>query len=96
MCFKEVDPCEDLSDDDIRIAIENSMGPRNKLFVPEVKKILTKFLFELHLLYNRYQSVFSDDEFQVPFEVLIRRQIERLLYPSLQCLQFACSELVKV
>lgn len=65
--LEEVDPCEDLSDDDIRIAIENSMGPRNKLFVPEV-----------------------------PFEVLIRRQIERLLYPSLQCLQFACSELVKM
>uniref|UniRef100_A0A803MDV8 GED domain-containing protein n=1 Tax=Chenopodium quinoa TaxID=63459 RepID=A0A803MDV8_CHEQI len=43
------------------------MGPRNKLFVPEV-----------------------------PFEVLIRRQIERLLDPSLQCLQFACDELMKM
>ncbi|KNA03442.1 hypothetical protein SOVF_209150 [Spinacia oleracea] len=58
---------EDLTDEDIRIAIQNSMGPRNKLFVPEV-----------------------------PFVVLIRRQIERLLDPSLQCLQFACSELIKM
>jgi hypothetical protein len=39
-CFlmmQEVDPCEELSDEDIRIAIHNSTGPRNALFVPEVK-----------------------------------------------------------
>ncbi|XP_074287055.1 dynamin-related protein 3A-like isoform X2 [Silene latifolia] len=65
--LKEVDPCEDLSDDEIRIAIQNSMGPRNKLFVPEV-----------------------------PFELLIRRQVERLLDPSMQCLQLACDELIKM
>ena len=34
--------------------------------------------------------------FQVPFEVLIRRQIARLLDPSLQCLRFVYDELVKV
>lgn len=31
-----MDPCEDLSDDDIRTAIHNATGPRSALFVPEV------------------------------------------------------------
>ncbi|KAK4729132.1 hypothetical protein R3W88_022120 [Solanum pinnatisectum] len=65
--LEEVDPCEDLSDDDIRIAIHNATGPRNALFVPEV-----------------------------PFEVLVRRQIARLLDPSLQCLRFVYDELIKI
>ncbi|KAI7754310.1 hypothetical protein M8C21_024826, partial [Ambrosia artemisiifolia] len=30
----EVDPCEDLTDDDIRTAIQNATGPRSALFVP--------------------------------------------------------------
>ena len=34
--FQEVDPCEDLSDDDIRTAIQNATGPKSALFVPEV------------------------------------------------------------
>ncbi|KAJ4837000.1 hypothetical protein Tsubulata_022213 [Turnera subulata] len=34
--LKEVDPCENLLDEDIRMAIQNSTGPRNALFVPEV------------------------------------------------------------
>lgn len=33
---------------------------------------------------------------QVPFEVLVRRQIARLLDPSLQCARFIYDELVKV
>ncbi|XP_050258931.1 dynamin-related protein 3B-like [Quercus robur] len=33
---------------------------------------------------------------EVPFEVLIRRQIARLLDPSLQCLRFVYDELVKM
>ncbi|XP_055819945.1 dynamin-related protein 3A-like isoform X1 [Solanum dulcamara] len=65
--LEEVDPCEDLSDEDIRIAIHNATGPRNALFVPEV-----------------------------PFEVLVRRQISRLLDPSLQCLRFVYDELIKI
>ncbi|XP_030951181.1 dynamin-related protein 3A-like isoform X4 [Quercus lobata] len=65
--LEEVDPCDDLSDDDIRTAIQNATGLRNTLFVPEV-----------------------------PFEVLIRRQIGRLLDPSLQCLRFVYDELVKM
>ena len=33
---------------------------------------------------------------QVPFEVLAKRQISRLLDPSLQCARFVYDELVKV
>ncbi|XP_071722058.1 dynamin-related protein 3A-like [Rutidosis leptorrhynchoides] len=65
--LEEVDPCEDLTDDDIRTAIQNATGPRSALFVPEV-----------------------------PFEVLIKRQIIRLLDPSLQCARFIFDELVKI
>ncbi|KAM6595627.1 hypothetical protein CsatA_006151 [Cannabis sativa] len=65
--LEEVDPCEDLTDDDIRTAIQNATGPKSALFVPEV-----------------------------PFEVLIRRQIARLLDPSLQCARFIYDELVKI
>lgn len=33
---------------------------------------------------------------KVPFEVLVRRQIARLLDPSLQCARFIYDELIKV
>lgn len=65
--LEEVDPCEDLTDDDIQTAIQNATGPKSALFVPEV-----------------------------PFEVLIRRQIARLLDPSLQCARFIYDELIKI
>ncbi|KAA8536385.1 hypothetical protein F0562_028863 [Nyssa sinensis] len=65
--LEEVDPCEDLTDDDIRTAIQNATGPRSALFVPEV-----------------------------PFEVLVRRQIARLSDPSLQCARFIYDELIKM
>ncbi|KAK4750046.1 hypothetical protein SAY87_027495 [Trapa incisa] len=65
--LEEVDPCEGLTDDDIRTAIQNATGPRSALFVPEV-----------------------------PFEVLVRRQIARLLDPSLQCARFIYDELMKI
>ncbi|KAG6698084.1 hypothetical protein I3843_08G004800 [Carya illinoinensis] len=65
--LEEVDPCEDLNDDDIRTAVQNATGLGNTLFVPEV-----------------------------PFEVLVRRQIARLLDPSLQCLRFVYDELMKM
>ncbi|KAF8044138.1 hypothetical protein BT93_A2198 [Corymbia citriodora subsp. variegata] len=67
--LEEVDPCEDLTDDDIRTAIQNATGPKSALFVPEVG---------------------------VPFEVLIRRQIARLLDPSIQCARFIYDELMKI
>ncbi|XP_028789774.1 dynamin-related protein 3B [Neltuma alba] len=66
-CLEEVDPCEDLTDDEVRTAIQNATGPRSALFVPEV-----------------------------PFEVLVRRQIARLLDPSLQCARFIYDELIKI
>lgn len=66
-CLEEVDPCENLTDEDIRTAIQNATGPRSALFVPTV-----------------------------PFEVLVRRQIARLLDPSLQCARFIYDELVKM
>ncbi|RXH73065.1 hypothetical protein DVH24_012749 [Malus domestica] len=62
-----VDPSDDLTDDDIRTAIQNASGAKNALFVPEV-----------------------------PFEILVRRQIARLLDPSCQCLRFVYDELVKI
>ncbi|KAI3497424.1 hypothetical protein L1887_40022 [Cichorium endivia] len=65
--LEEVDPCEDLTDDDIRTAIQNATGTRSALFVPEI-----------------------------PFEVLIRRQIARLLDPSVQCARFIYDELIKM
>ncbi|KAK7246701.1 hypothetical protein RIF29_41571 [Crotalaria pallida] len=65
--LEEVDPCEDLTEDDIRTAIQNASGPKSALFVPEV-----------------------------PFEVLVRRQISRLLDPSLQCARFIYDELIKI
>ncbi|KAK1310995.1 Dynamin-related protein 3A [Acorus calamus] len=64
---KEVDPCDGLTDEDIRTAIQNATGLKSALFVPEV-----------------------------PFEVLVRRQIARLLDPSLQCARFIYDELVKM
>eukprot|EP00899_Mesostigma_viride_P023008 jgi/Mesvir1/3892/Mv19838-RA.2 len=65
--LEEVDPCDDLTDADIRTALQNATGPRAVLFVPEV-----------------------------PFEMLVRRQISRLQRPSLQCARFVYEELVKV
>ncbi|KAH6833108.1 dynamin-related protein 3A [Perilla frutescens var. hirtella] len=66
-CLEDIDPCEDLTDDDIRTAIQNATGTRSALFVPEA-----------------------------PFEVLVRRQIARLLDPSLQCTRFVYDELIKM
>ncbi|KAJ6823565.1 dynamin-related protein 3A-like [Iris pallida] len=65
--LEEVDPCDEVTDEDIRMAIQNATGPRSALFVPEV-----------------------------PFEVLVRRQISRLLDPSLQCAKFIYDELIKM
>ncbi|KAJ0089838.1 hypothetical protein Patl1_12617 [Pistacia atlantica] len=65
--LEEVDPCQDLSDEDIWMAIQNATGLRNALFVPEV-----------------------------PFEVLVRKQIALLLDPCLQCLRFVYDELIKM
>lgn len=34
--YQEIDPCEDITDEDIRLAIQNATGPKGALFVPEV------------------------------------------------------------
>ncbi|CAN1307385.1 Dynamin-related protein 3A [Linum perenne] len=65
--LEEVDPCEDLTDEDIRIAIQNACGPKSSIFVAVV-----------------------------PFELLVRRQIARLLDPSLECARFIYDELIKI
>ncbi|OMO61559.1 hypothetical protein CCACVL1_23431 [Corchorus capsularis] len=65
--LEEMDPCENLTDDDIGYAIKNSSGLRNVLFVPEV-----------------------------PFEVLVRRQIALLSDPCHQCLRIVYDELIKI
>ncbi|KAK0571075.1 hypothetical protein LWI29_010623 [Acer saccharum] len=65
--LEEVDPCQDLTVDDIRTAIQNATGTRNSLFVPEV-----------------------------PFELLVRRQISRFSDPCFQCLRFVHDELIKI
>lgn len=39
-----MDPCEDLTDDDIRTAIQNATGPKSALFVPEVDLFFVFFL----------------------------------------------------
>ncbi|PKU81434.1 dynamin-related protein 3A-like isoform X2 [Dendrobium catenatum] len=65
--LEEVDPCADVTDDDIQMAIQNATGAKRSLFLPDV-----------------------------PFEVLVRRQIGRLLDPSLQCAKFIYNELIKM
>ena len=47
-------------------------------------------------VFSTVQIVFSQFCSQVPFELLVRRQIARLLEPSLQCARFIYDELVKV
>ncbi|CAN0846593.1 Dynamin-related protein 3A [Linum grandiflorum] len=42
-----------------------------------------------------FQSIFVKS-LEIPFEVLVRRQIARLLYPSLQCARFIYDELIKI
>jgi dynamin 1-like protein len=42
--LEEVDPCEDVTDEDIRMAIQNATGPRSALFVPEVRHTPVFFL----------------------------------------------------
>jgi dynamin GTPase/dynamin 1-like protein len=34
--MQEVDPCKNISDEDIRTSIQNSGGPKGAMFLPEV------------------------------------------------------------
>lgn len=51
LLLQEVDPCEDLTDEDIRTAIQNATGPKSALFVPEVGFFY--FFFFLCFIYLR-------------------------------------------
>eukprot|EP00823_Brevimastigomonas_motovehiculus_P005625 TRINITY_DN4181_c0_g1_i1.p1 TRINITY_DN4181_c0_g1~~TRINITY_DN4181_c0_g1_i1.p1 ORF type:complete len:427 (-),score=113.72 TRINITY_DN4181_c0_g1_i1:307-1587(-) len=62
-----INPFDELTDQDIRTAIRNATGPRPSLFIPEVS-----------------------------FEILVKRQIERLQPPSLQCVDLVFDELKRV
>lgn len=57
-CYgQEVDPCEDLTDDDIRTAIQNATGPKSALFVPEVGYVI--FFFHFYIAHNYCLTVYS-------------------------------------
>jgi dynamin 1-like protein len=62
-----LDPCAELSDEDVRTAIKNSGGIKGSLLIPEA-----------------------------PFEVLVKKAIERLQSPSLQCKEFVHTELLRI
>ncbi len=62
-----INPFDELTDQDIRTAIRNATGPRPSLFIPEIS-----------------------------FELLVKRQIERLQQPSLQCVDLVFDELKRV
>lgn len=62
-----MDPCAELSDEDVRTAIKNSGGIKGSLLIPEA-----------------------------PFELLVRKAIERLLPPALQCKDFVHAELLRI
>ena len=49
LLLQEVDPCEDLTDDDIRTAIQNATGPRSALFVPDVGFLACLGLPSIHV-----------------------------------------------
>ncbi|KAI5329209.1 hypothetical protein L3X38_028606 [Prunus dulcis] len=67
-CLEEVDPCDDLTDDDIRMAIQNASGARNALFVLEVPfeflvrrqnaRLLDPSLQCLRFVYDELMKVF--------------------------------------
>ncbi|KAG8368589.1 hypothetical protein BUALT_Bualt15G0061200 [Buddleja alternifolia] len=63
--LEDVDPCKNLTDEEIRRAVQNASGAKSALYMSEV-----------------------------PFEVLVRREISRLLDPSLQCARFIYDELI--
>lgn len=65
--LETLDPCAELTDEDVRTAIKNSGGIKGSLLIPEA-----------------------------PFELLVRRAIDKLLPPALQCKEFVHSELLRL
>lgn len=57
--MQEVDPCDDLTDEDIRTAIQNASGPKNVLFVPEVQLGMVLFFSHCTLQSNCVFSILN-------------------------------------
>ncbi|KAH9327796.1 hypothetical protein KI387_007974, partial [Taxus chinensis] len=88
--LEDVDPCEGLSDKDIQTAIQNAMGSRSALFVPEVpfQALLRKKIAQLldpslqcvHIIYDELVKLANrcqtSDLFRFP---LLRRCLEEVL-----------------
>ncbi|RXI00392.1 hypothetical protein DVH24_037940 [Malus domestica] len=77
--LEEVDPCEDLTDDDIRTAIQNATGPRSALFVPEIShRCLVSELQRFPILRRRMDEVIGNflREGLEPSETMIGHIIE--------------------
>jgi hypothetical protein len=47
---QEIDPCKSIADEDICTAIQNSDGPKDAMFLPEVCCLLQSFLCEHMIL----------------------------------------------
>lgn len=54
-----MDPCEDLTDDDIRTAIQNATGPKAALFVPDVGLVTITYNFRFLQLIHTYPIIES-------------------------------------
>ncbi|GAB4823382.1 hypothetical protein N2152v2_010428 [Parachlorella kessleri] len=65
--LEALDPCAELTDEDVRTAIKNSGGIKGSLLIPEA-----------------------------PFELLVRRAIDKLLPPALQCKEYVHGELLRL
>lgn len=56
--LQAVDPCEDLTDDDIRTALQNATGPKSALFIPEVcLDVLLVFIVKRNHMTLKYSSL---------------------------------------
>ena len=61
MYVQEVDPCDDLTDDDIQMLIQNASGLRNVLFAPEVSlMIMSLGVFIVHFPLSRVLGYVCD------------------------------------
>ncbi|KAH9760243.1 dynamin-1-like protein [Citrus sinensis] len=72
----------------------------NQILEQHIRMVLPGLKSELHSRLNavakELQKYGDVMESKVPFEVLVRRQIARLLDPCLQCLRFVYDELIKM
>ncbi|CAI9294216.1 unnamed protein product [Lactuca saligna] len=97
----EVDPCEELTDDDIRTTIQNATSPRSALFVPEMgHRCMVNELQRFPVLRKRMDNVignFLSDGLQ-PSETMIGHIVEKEMdYINTSHPNFVCgSKVVEV